>query len=333
MAETAASLAVLLILCAVAGWLWIVQSRFSPAVMVTTTAAKAAGSAEAPPPSPAPAPIDFMTPLPATLHAMSPTEVFSPATLSDKIDGKAELYLSAGFVGMRCQRLAPIATPSAWFEAFVYDLGQPERAFAVYSSQKRTATEEVGLGDYSYRAGNQLCLVHGRYYLEIVGADDSPATKDAATELARQFVTTTVVDAHANVAKDEALFPAEGLIAGSVMLLSSDVFGFDQLNQTYVARYQDGGDTVTLYLSRRPSSAEAAKLATAVHGFFVNDCGGTDTPSPSEPAGAAIIDSGGAFDGVFAVGPFVAGVHQAPSRDSAARWLKQLHPSLHSVSR
>ena len=262
--ETAASTGVLLALAAIGAWLWSAQTRFSPAVTVAMGAARAAESVR----PVASAPAVLIATLPAGLRAMSPVESFTPDTLSDKIDGKAELYLSAGFVAMRCQRVASAVAPDAWFEASIYDMGGPENAFSVYSSQKRTATQEAGIGDYGYWAGNQLCLVHGRYYLEFVAADEREPTLQAASELARAFVAGTVVASHANVAKDEALFPADGMVAGSVMLLSADVFGFDQLNNVYVARYRDGKDDLMLFLSRRASPAAATQLAVATRGFF-----------------------------------------------------------------
>ena len=324
--ETAASTGVLLALAAIAVWLWSTQAHFSPAVTVAVSAARAAEAGRTAVAAPTAA--NLVAALPAGLRAMGQAESFSPDTLSDKIDGKAELYLSAGFVAMRCQRVASAAAPDAWFEAFIYDMGKPENAFSVYSSQKRTATQEAGVGDYGYRAGNQLCLVHGQFYLELVGADEREPTLKAAGELARAFVAATAVASHANVAKDEALFPADGMIAGSVMLLSADVFGFDRLNNTYVARYREGKDDITLFLSRRASPAEAEQLAAAVRDFFVKDCGGKETAAPAAPRGAVIVDSGGAFDGVFAVGALVAGVHQASSRDAAARWMLRLHERL-----
>ncbi len=322
--ETAASAGVLLALAAIAAWLWVAQAHFSPAVTVAASAAQAAGSVR----TPAAATANLVATWPVGLRAMGPMESFSPATLSDKIDGKAELYLSAGFIAMRCQRVASATVPDAWFEASIYDMGRPDNAFSVYSSQKRTATQEAGVGDYGYRAGNQLCLVHGHYYLELVAADDREPTMQSAGELARAFVAATAVTSHANVAKDEALFPTEGMLAGSTMLLSADVFGFDQLNNTYVARYRDGNDDVTLFVSRRANAAEAAKLAAALRDFFVKDCGGKETSPPTAPHGAVIIDSDGAFDGVFVAGALLAGVHQAASRDAAERWMQRLHARL-----
>jgi hypothetical protein len=320
--ETAASLCVLAVLAVVGGWLWRAQARFSPAVTVAVSAARAA-EAGRPAATAAPAAADLFAHWPAGLRAMSAAEAFTPDTLSDKIDGKAELYLSAGFAALRCQRVELAAARGAWLEVFIYDMGRPENAFAVYSSQKRIATKDAGIGDYGYVAGNQLCLVHGQYYLELVAAEESEPVQRAATELARAFIANTAVSGHANVAQDEALFPAENM-TGAVMLLSADVFGFDQLDHTYVGRYREGADDFTLFISRRAGAAEAAKLAAALRDFFVKDCGGKELPAPAAPKGAVLIDSGGVFDGVFTTGALVAGVHQSPSRESAARWMQRL---------
>jgi hypothetical protein len=323
--ETAVSLGVLALFAAVLAWMLVAQRHFNPAVTVAAAAAQSAGKTGTAPATAAP---DLLASWPAGLRPMSAVETFTAATLSDKIDGKAELYLSAGFVAMRCQRVSLAANPTAWMEFFVYDMGAPANAFSVHSSQKRPGSADVALGDYAYRAGNVLCVVHGRYYLELVAADDQAATMMAASALAQAFVATTAVEDHADVSRDAALFPPEGLVAGSVTLLSADVFGFDQLKDVFVARYREGEGEVTLFVARRAAPAEASRLATALQSFFVTDCGGRELPPPAAPAGAVVIDSGGAFDGVFASGPFLAGVHQAPSREAAEGWLVRLHQRL-----
>jgi len=255
---------------------------------------------------------------------MGEVEAFAPGTLSDKIDGKADLYLSAGFVSLRDQRVSVSAGAGSWMEMFVYDMGLPANAFSVFSSQRRPRAADAAIADYSYEADNELCLVHGRYYVELVCSDSSDAASRAAEAVARAYVGATAVAEHADIGAEEALFPSEGLVAGSVALVPSDVFGFDRLKNVFVARYRVGGDEVTLFAAKRGTPGEAAKEAAELRGFFVVDCGGAETPAPPGPPGAAIIDLGGSFEAVFAMGPYVAGVHQAADRDSAQRWLAVL---------
>lgn len=318
--ETAAGVFVFLVLGAVLAWLLHTQARFSPAVSIAFQDGGGV-AAQAPPPVRLP---DLLSSWPAALHPMSPPESFSADTLSDKIDGKAEVYLAAGVAGMKCQRLALPATSSSWIELFVYDMGKPANAFSVFSSQKRADVTDLPLADYAYRAGNQMAFVQGQFYVEIVATDEAPATLDACAALAQAYVIATVVAVHANVSADSALFPKEGLVAGSVSLLSADVFGFDALKDVFVAHYRSGPDEVTLFIARRATASEARAGASALRGFFVDDCGGRESPHPPEPAGAAVIDEGGTFEGIFTSGRYLAGVHQAPDRESAVRWMKRL---------
>jgi hypothetical protein len=271
---------------------------------------------------------DLLSPWPGVLRPMSAAEEFSPATLSDKIDGKAEVYLSAGIAGMRCQRVALASAPQTWIEMFVFDMGKPANAFSVFSSQKRADVADLSLGDYAYRAGNELSFVHGQFYVELVATDESPATIDAAMAAARAYIAATAVAAHADVSTDEALFPREGLVAGSVTLLSTDVFGFDGLKDVFVAQYREGADEFTLFVARRAGARDAAAAAASLVNFFVKDCGGKEIGRMPSPAGAVLVDSGGSFEGVFVTGAFLAGVHQAPSRESAERWVKRLGQGL-----
>jgi hypothetical protein len=320
--ESAAAATVCVALCAALAWLVHTQSRFSPAVDIAFHEAKAAAGAVHAKAQ------DLVSPLPAALRPMSAAEAFAPETLSDKIDGKAEVYLSASVAGLRCQRLALAAAPSSWIELFVYDMRKPSNAYSVYSSQRRSDVTDLQLADYAYRAGNEIALVHGPFYVEVVATDEGPATIEAASALARAYVAATPVSAHADVSTDQALFPREGLVPGSVTLLSTDVFGFDGLGNVYVARFRDGRDEVTLFLARRTGIRDAAAAAVALRGFFVDDCGGKEVARPALPAGSVIIDAGGSFEGVFNTGAFLAGVHQAPSREGADRWLKRLSASL-----
>jgi len=320
--ESAAAATVCLVLCATLAWLVRAQSRFSPAVDIAFHGSKAAAE-----PKRAKAQ-DLFSTLPAELRPMSAAEAFGPENLSDKIDGKAEVYLSAGVAGLRCQRMALAAAPSTWIELFVFDMGKPPNAYSVYSSQRRSDVTDLQLADYAYRAGNEIALVHGPFYVEIVATDERPATIEAAGALARAYVAATPVSAHADVSSDQALFPREGLIPGSVTLLSTDVFGFDGLGNVYVARFRGGRDELTLFLARRTGASDATGAAAALRTFFVDDCGGKEVARPARPAGAVIIETGGTFEGVFSTGAFLAGVHQAPSREAAERWLQRLGESL-----
>jgi hypothetical protein len=313
--ERAVSAGVLVALAGILAAVCLRQGSLDPAVV-------AASALRAPAP-PAAAP-GLLERWPGGLSPMAAQELFTPDTLSDKIDGKADLYLSAGFVSLRSQRVGVAGGASAWMEVFVFDMGKPSNAFSVFSSQRRPKAADAGIADYSYEADNELCLVHGRYYAEFVCSDRAEPTMREAEALARSFVGATAVSEHANIGAEEALFPAQGRIEGSLALVPSDVFGSDKLANVFIARYRDGAGEVTLFAARRASPGQAAREAAELRAFFVDDCGGRAVAAPASAKGASVIELEGRFEAVFASGFFLAGVHQAQDRESAVRWLAVL---------
>ena len=94
--------AILAVLGLIIVWLLIQQARFNPAVNVALRAplqgrTQAAASRAAAATAALIPEVEGFTPL-------APGESFGPDNLSDKIDGKAELYLSAGFKEMSCRK-------------------------------------------------------------------------------------------------------------------------------------------------------------------------------------------------------------------------------------
>ena len=71
------------------------------------------------------------------MEPLSPPETFDAEKLSEKIDGKAGLYLSAGFKSLTCRRYKKPDNPDLWLEIFFYDMGNIINSFAVYSMQRR----------------------------------------------------------------------------------------------------------------------------------------------------------------------------------------------------
>src|SRR3989304_2728374 len=67
-----------------------------------------------------------------SLAILNEPESFGPEDLFNKIDGKAELYLSAGFVNLTCQRFSEKNKPESWAEIYIYNMAEPRNAFAVF---------------------------------------------------------------------------------------------------------------------------------------------------------------------------------------------------------
>jgi hypothetical protein len=261
------------------------------------------------------------------LEPMSAMETFDRDTMSDKIDGKAELYLPAGVVDMRCQRFAVKAAPADWAEVFVYDMDNPANAFTVWSKQKRPGVTDVG--ELAYETKNSLHFAHGKYYVEIVASAPSDAILTAMEEYRQNFIAKTA-GAKTGPMGELAMFPPEGLQQGSISRSTSDEFGIEGFDNIYTAVYEVEGVEVTAFLSPRPTAKEAEGMA-ATYAKYFEPFGGKAAPAGGDLPGAAVVELMGTYKVVLSGGRWVGGVHESTSRSAALKVAAMLTRRLSEV--
>lgn len=353
-----ASLAVLALLCAIAAFLLARQPHLSPAVEVALRAPAPKAGVAAPAGTAggtAPATEDATTPNavgrgPTTLAALLPdaapgskalaaAESFNPTTLSDKIDGKAEMYLAAGFAAMSCRsyqaQTNPPARVPARVEVYLYRMKSVDAAFAVFSGQRRPGSAPSALARNAYLTENALFLTSGAHYLEVIA--DRAGTRPALEALAKAVLAALNTGEPTGDAKSGAqpdaksaadlqpadLFPRAGLKADSLRLAVADAFGCQGLTSIYTAEYDasenSAGGGAAALLSRRKDAAQA-KAMLELYRHFLMDNGFVVQAAPNAPAGAVVL----ALEGIgvellFTRGPWLAGVHEAPDLVAALR--------------
>jgi len=269
-AENAIGMAVLVVLAVTAGVILHLKDRPNPAVLVAGQAAATGIAAVA----------DLAAPPPGG-RVLSPAQTFDPSTLSDKIDGKAELYIGAGFVALATQRFSVDGPDDPWVEVFRYDMGKTANAYAVFSSQRRPDARPLDIGDEAYATSNAVFALAGPAYIEIVASAQGPTVMQAMEAMALCLAG----PAKSGSGPAEAdLFPADGLVAGSLNLQAANAFGFDRLDNVFTARYAAGAGQATVFLSRRQSGQNAADLAVAYAGFL-KDYGAPNRPVLWKTAG------------------------------------------------
>ncbi|MDY0040370.1 MAG: hypothetical protein RBS57_08660, partial [Desulforhabdus sp.] len=262
---------------------------------------------------------DLMKPLTAP-------EEFGSDNLSDKIDGKAELYLSAGFQNLKSQRLQKPDEADSWLEVFLFDMGNVRNAYSVYSLQRRPDAQTADFSQFAYQTGNALFFAHGRYYVEMI------ASREGMTEtmlaLARDFVQ------QEPVAPDSlgelAMFPVDRLVEGSISLHATDVFGFSRLNNVFTAKYEIADQEVRAFVSVRESPQSAAEMASAYHRFLLDNGAVEVEPGIAVP-GARLLDVFDLYELIFSHGEFMAGVHEADDIDSARELGRMLYHKLRAA--
>jgi hypothetical protein len=309
--QTVLSMVIISILVLIGAGIVITQSRFNPAILQKDALLPTVSLTGQDLP---PAAIEAFIPLPPNLKPLTAPEEFDAGTLSDKINGKAELYLSAGFSGLISQRYRDKIVSDLWIEAFVYDMDSGKNAFAVFSAQRRENAESLDLAQYAYRSPNAVFLIHGQYYIEFIASQASSQVLQSMELLAVTFIRNTPAETITIAEQD--LFPKPDLIAGSIALIATDAFGYEQLDQVYTAEYRVNDEPAMAYLSRRQAPDEAQDLAVS-YGKFLLNFGGQNIDRQLPIKNAQIIEILDTYEIIFSYGPFLAGVREADSRKQA----------------
>jgi hypothetical protein len=324
--ETYLSLAILLALAGIGTGIFLVQFSYNPANLHVSSTVPGAPE---PTLSTGIHPNKPIVSLPESIAPLTPLEIFDSRNLYEKINGQAELYLSAGFLGLKSQRFVKGDDSDSWMELFVYDMGSILNAFAVFSAQRRDDGESIDLTQFSYKTKNAFFLVHGPYYVEFIAAVASNEILEVLEALARNLIRENPVNTEAIT--ELALFPRPNLDENSISLLPSNAFGYERLNNVFTATYNLEGSEVTAFLSRRKDPLEAARLASAYHQFLM-DNGAKNLKPEVTIQGVKMAEIMDTYELIFSHGSFMAGVHQAERRELAENMAGILNQRLIEVT-
>lgn len=192
----------------------------------------------------------------------------SPATLSDYIDGGAELYLSYNFKGALSQRYR--AGGADEIAVDVFDMGSSHDAFGVFAHSRETMSSLVGQGA-EYAAG-LLTFWKDRYYVSILAYPETPAKKEIVLSLGR-----TIADAiprQGGLPPVLSLLPSAGLSPESVryfhhyiwlnsfQFVSNDnVLDIGHDTPAALGSYKQAGNALSLLVVQYPAAARAEAAA------------------------------------------------------------------------
>jgi len=315
---------ILAVLGLIAVGLFIQQSRFNPAVIVAMRAPELTGRPQAVA-GPAQAATAALIPEVEGFAPLAPTQSYGPETLSDKIDGKAELYLSAGFKEMSCRSFGLGDPGGAHVEVLLYDMGSAPNAFAVFSGQRRSGSPGSSLTPNAYATANALFFTQGQYYVEIVADRASAALHRSLEAYAKALL--AKLPAAGETQDAAALFPEEGLVRETVRLCPTDTFCLEGLNNVFTGEYSLKGGKATAFIAVRDTLEQAQAEAKRYLDFLAAN-GYQKVQAPGSPGDLPVLVLDNSFEIVFVEGRTLAGVHDATSLAAALELAAQLRNAL-----
>jgi len=180
---------------------------------------------------------------------------FTPENLYQPIDGRAEFYLAYDVIGMCFVSFEKSSDSGIFINTSIYDMGTPTNAFGVFSTERPQGSPQLKLGRDAYRSGTEYYVWKGRYYVQIIAANDSIGLQQVAMNIAKNL-TASLHDSNEHVWGLTAL-PKANLVPQSVRYYLVDAMALDFMQNTYMARYHRGETEVTVFLSRRDSVESA----------------------------------------------------------------------------
>ncbi len=322
--ETRLSMVVMAILMIVAGGVIMRQFQISPAVIALRPQShQHAMTPES----------DQMALIDTTDSGIAPfshPKRFNPDTLYEKINGRADLYLSSGFVSLSTQRFAMDKTTGSWVEVFVYDMATPANAFSVFSMQRRDGARTDDMIPNAYRTENALFMTHGNAYLEIIGTNASGDLQQAMNTLAGIYL-----ESHGGTTTSRVpgadRFPEEGRQADTLRLISANAFGYEQLDQIYTCEYLIKGSRLTAFVSDR-QTIEAASALAVDYGQTLLSYGATVVDAPLSVNDAAVMQFFDTYEIIFSRGPYLAGIHESDNLEAADTLARRLAKHLEGLA-
>ncbi|MGB8993210.1 MAG: DUF6599 family protein [Desulfobaccales bacterium] len=299
------------------------QASFNPAVRVAMRAPLQGKSLAVSGQKPA-ATAAFIPEVPG-FTPLAPVESFGPENLSDKIDGKAELYLPAGFKEMSCRKFGLDTAGKAYVEVFIYNMGSAQNAFAVFSGQRRPGSPSLPLTANAYSTANALFFTQGRFYVEIVSDRASEALLSSLETYAKALL--AKLPAAGETPNLAALFPKEGLALDTVRLSATDTFGLEGLNNVLTGEYSLKAGNATAFIVERDTPEQAQAEAQRYLDFLAAN-GYQKVQTPGAPGDIPVLVLDNSFEMVFVQGRTLAGVHDATSPAAALELAAKLRTTL-----
>ena len=278
--------------------------------------------------------LDLSTLLPTGFRELSPQQAYKAGNLYEKINGKAPFYIDAGFEHLYTQRFASETNEDLWMELYIFDMAALKNAFSVYSMQRRAEVENVPAMQFAYRTTNALYFVHGKYYIESLGSAKSPVLLEAMTELAGN-VTTSIKLTETTQIPGLSLFPQENMIPGSIKLSLKDTFGFEDLTDTFICRYKLNSQSVTAFISKRRQDGDAQTTLKSYSDFLIENGAvpKATTDETLKEMQAIVLDFYDTTEIISAIGPFLAGIHEAEDQEAAEHQAVKLIDKLRELKK
>lgn len=185
-------------------------------------------------------------------------QLYDRDTLSDRINGEAELYMPYGFDRMASARYRSAKNPDIGMDVEIYRMGSLLDAYGMYANYRQQQGITTSAGTESNLSPPQLFLYQGRYFvhLQITGTD---ASDSGSLAECGQMVASRLPVARTRPT-ELAAFDRPEVIKGTERYLPQSLLGYDFLNRGIMADARVDGTVLQIFLLLGNSPASATNV-------------------------------------------------------------------------
>jgi hypothetical protein len=207
--------------------------------------------------------------------------VYDRETLSDHIDGEAELFLPYGFESLAYARYAQGANS---FDLDVYRLGSQLDAFGMFASYRPDEADRIATGAEGAVTPTQLFFYQDRYFVRLQSTGHTDPGKAALTACSRAV--SRLLPAAGQAPKELALLAIPEVVKESVRYSSTSLLGYDFLPRGMMADALISGEQARVFVVLAESTVDAAKALQSYRSYLQESKG--EVRSAGSGAGSAL---------------------------------------------
>jgi len=182
---------------------------------------------------------------------------FNKDNLFEHIDGAAEFYFSFGFESLK---VASWTNSGTELTIEVYDMVSPLNAWGIYSNEKSVKAQTVPVGLEGYGDATTFAFSTGKFYVKMNGMQLEKVPGFSLKSIAEDFAKTLC--AKPEYPKVVGLFPKENQLVNTCQYIPSEFMGLGFLGAAVRAKYNAGGEEITLFIVERSDAAAIEKIVT-----------------------------------------------------------------------
>ena len=185
---------------------------------------------------------------------------YTKDNLYEHVDGHAEYFISAGFVGLVVTEYSQAGSSKPFIQTEVFDMGKDIQAFGVLVDESGENAPPVSIGTAGFKTSGGITFVTGRYYVKVTAMEP----KTELISFAKAFASSLPGETGPLTALDK--LPKTGT-GGKTRFIKEGYRGLDFFNNVIEREYKVDGKKITFALLAG-GSEELGKTEASFLGYL-----------------------------------------------------------------